>query len=152
MFGRGIAAAKAKALAAGLPDGENQWTQFMAYSAAVFNNCGNFRSFGDTKFVPELPAESIEIILHACDAYDTHHDVIEDCWTRIKHEVYSENDPHQHIGFPDKDGVTSYYSSNVTTADSEFMDTFCQKEGISPLNTRLFKSADDKNFNLRIAS
>jgi len=52
-----------------LPEGEQQWTQFMAYSAAVFNNCGNFRSFGDTKFVPELPTESFELILRSCHAF-----------------------------------------------------------------------------------
>lgn len=52
VFGAGVEAQKVKALAAGVS--EEQWNQFMAYSAAVFNNCGNFRSFGDTKFVPEL--------------------------------------------------------------------------------------------------
>jgi len=77
---------------------------------------------------------------------------MEDCWTRIKHEVYSEADPHQHIGFPDKNGVTSYYSSNITSTDAEFIDAFCQKEKISPLNTRLFKSEEGMHFNLRIAS
>mmetsp|Transcript_14278 Transcript_14278/g.17970 ORF Transcript_14278/g.17970 Transcript_14278/m.17970 type:complete len:209 (-) Transcript_14278:1518-2144(-) len=150
VFSKGIAAAKAKAVAAGLP--EEQWTQFMAYAAAVFNNCGNFRSFGDTKFVPELPLDSFEKILRSCDSYASHQDVIEDCWSRISREVYSEQDPHQHIGFPDKNGVTSYYSANVTSEDASLIDTFCQAQSISPLNTRLFKSEDGKNFELRIAS
>ena len=150
VFSKGISAAKAKAVAAGLP--EDQWTMFMAYSAAVFNNCGNFRSFGDTKFVPELPEESFVTILRSCDAYQTHADVIDDCWARISREVYTEEDPHQHIGFPDKNGVTGYYSANVTSEDATFMDTFCQANNISPLNTRFFKSEDGKNFNLRIAS
>ena len=124
----------------------------MAYSSAVFNNCGNFRSFGDTKFVPELAEDSFVTILRSCDAYETHGDVIDDCWARIGHEVYSEDDPHRSIGFPDKNGVTGYYSSNVTSEDATFMDEFCQSNNISPLNTRFFKSEDGKNFNLRIAS
>ena len=66
--------------------------------------------------------------------------------------MYTEEDPHQRIGFPDKNGVTSYYSSNVTSDDAKFIDEFCQREEISPLNTRLFKSADGKTFDLRIAS
>ena len=150
VFSKGISAAKAKAMSAGLT--EDQWTQFMAYSSAVFNNCGNFRSFGDTKFVPELAEDSFVTVLRSCDAYETHADVIDDCWARISHEVYSEDDPHQHIGFPDKNGVTGYYSSNVTSEDATFMDEFCQSNNISPLNTRFFKSEDGKNFNLRIAS
>ena len=67
VFSHGIQAAKTKALAAGVT--EEEWKQFMAYCAAVFNNCGNFRSFGDTKFVPELSQEALEKILKACDSY-----------------------------------------------------------------------------------
>ena len=124
----------------------------MAYSSAVFNNCGNFRSFGDTKFVPELDSEAFVKIFKSSAAYTTHQDVIDNIWSRISHEVYTEEDPHQHIGFPDKKGVTSYYSANVTSDDAKFIDDFCQAESISPLNTRLFKSADCKTFDLRIAS
>jgi len=150
VFSKGIGALKEKSLAAGVS--EEQTAQFLAYSAAVFNNCGNFRSFGDTKFVPELSAELFEKILRACDAYSSHGGVIEDCWARIKREVYSEQDPHQHIGFVDKNGVSSYYSANVTSEDAKFIDEFCQANKISPLNTRLFKSTDGKTFDLRIAS
>lgn len=150
VFSRGIAAAKACSLQAGVSDEE--WKQFMAYSAAVFNNCGNFKSFGDTKFVPELSIESFEKVFKSSTAYATHQEVMDNCWSRISHEVYTEEDPHQHIGFPDSNGVTSYYSSNVTSDDAKFIDEFCQTNKISPLNTRLFKSADSKTFDLRIAS
>ena len=57
-----------------------------------------------------------------------------------------------HIGFPDNNGVTSYYSSNCTSADATFIDEFCQTNNISPLNTRLFKSQDGKTYNLRVCS
>ena len=33
---------------------DDQMSMLYAYSAAVFQNCGNFKSFGDTKFVPAL--------------------------------------------------------------------------------------------------
>jgi len=33
---------------------EEQWQQFFAYAAAVFGNNGNFKSFGDSKFVPQV--------------------------------------------------------------------------------------------------
>jgi len=124
----------------------------MAYASAVFNNCGNFRSFGDTKFVPELDSAAFRKIFESSLAYTTHRAVIEDIWGRIEREVYTEEEPHQSIGFPDKNGVTSYYSANVTSDDAKFIDEFCQAQKISPLNTRLFKSADGKTFDLRIAS
>lgn len=40
----------------------------------------------------------------------------------------------------------------MTEEDSKLVDAFCQKEKISPLNTRLFKSKDGKTFDLMIAS
>ena len=48
--------------------------------------------------------------------------------------------------------MTSYYSSNVSSADAKLIDQFCQDNKISPLNTRLLKSADGKEFELRICS
>jgi len=40
----------------------------------------------------------------------------------------------------------------VTSKDAKFIDEFCQKEKISPLNTRLFKSEDGKEFELKVCS
>lgn len=74
----------------------------MAYASAVFNNCGNFKSFGDTKFVPELDNATFRKIFESSAAYSTHTAVFEDIWGRIEYEVYSEEEPHQCIGFPDK--------------------------------------------------
>ena len=73
---------------------ELQFTQFMAYSAAVFNNCGNFRSFGDTKFVPEFENAVFVKIFESSSAYETHREVLENIWARIEREVYTEEDPH----------------------------------------------------------
>lgn len=70
IFGKGIVTLKQQSLAAGVT--EAQWTQFMAYSAAVFNNCGNFRSFGDTKFVPELDNAAFKKIFESSSAFETH--------------------------------------------------------------------------------
>ena len=52
MFAGGLPAFKEASIKAGLS--EEEWQQLTAYSAGVFQNCGNYLSFGDTKFVPEL--------------------------------------------------------------------------------------------------
>lgn len=154
IFSEGVDKALLDAQASRIENIDVIWPQFMAYSAAVFNNCGNFRSFGDTKFVPELSKDDFWGIISSSCAFKTHGDVMSNIWEKINYEVYTEKDPHQHIGFPDKNGVTSYYSYNVTSADAELLDKFCQEHKISPLNTRLFKEEDEEGvrYVLRIAS
>ena len=70
VFGKGIDTLKEQSIAAGVT--EEQWAQFITYSAAVFNNCGNFKSFGDTKFVPELDNAAFKKIFESSSAFQTH--------------------------------------------------------------------------------
>lgn len=141
---------KGKVLGSGVQ--ELKWRQMLAYSAAVFQNCGNYKSFGDTKFVPELEPESFKQIVRSSENYEIHKDVMDSILERIEREIYTEEEPFARIGFRDENsGTTSYYSSGVTKADAELIDGWCQELKISPLNTRLFKISDEE-FELRIAS
>lgn len=131
---------------------ENEWNQMLAYSAAVFQNCGNYLSFGDTKFVPQLPQESFLKIVKASSGYAQNQSELDNILDKIMREVYTEAEPFSRIGFRDENnGTTSYYSSNVTKADAKFIDEWCQELDISPLNTRLFKYGEN-NFELLITS
>ena len=130
---------------------EASYAQLMAYSAAVFQNCGNYRAFGDTKFVPELDSEEFKTVLNKSEAHKTHGPVLDELWNSIEKEIYTEEDPFRILGFRDDNGTTSYYSSNVTSADAKMIDEFCQANNISPLNTRLFKLSETE-YELRIAS
>ena len=93
---------QAKALAAGVT--EDQWKQMLAYSAAVFNNCGNFKSFGDTKFVPEFEKTVFEKIVQVSSSYSSNKEQIDTIWDKISYEVYCENDPLAKVGFHDESG------------------------------------------------
>jgi dipeptidyl-peptidase-3 len=116
------------------------------YAAAVFGNNGNFKSFGDTKFVPQIaPALFKQIVESFKD------EKLTKIWGDISKSVYSEEDPIARVGFPDKQGQSSYYTSNCTEADSKLVDRFCQSKDLSPLNTRLEKDASG-NFELKICS
>jgi dipeptidyl-peptidase-3 len=42
---------------------EEEVAQAMMYAASFYANMGNYKSFGDTKFVPALPAERFELFL-----------------------------------------------------------------------------------------
>lgn len=122
---------------------DDELNQLLAYSAGVFNNCGNFKSFGDTKFVPELSPTRMRQVI---ESYN-----LQEIWEKIEKEVYCEEDPVQRIAFRDDNGQTSYYTSNVTSKDAKFVDEFCQANNISPLNTRLFK-LEDGSYDLKICS
>ena len=83
---------------------ETEWKQMLAYSAAVFDNHGNFKSFGDTKFVPEIEKEKFKTVVHSSDNYETHSEIIEKILGLVEKEVYTETEPYHHIGFPDDNG------------------------------------------------
>jgi dipeptidyl-peptidase III len=124
----------------------------LAYSAAVFQNCGNYKSFGDTKFVPELDAEAFKTIVRSAESYELHREVMDLILEKIEREVFTEAEPFARLGFRDENnGTTSYYSSGVTKAEAKMVDEWCQEIGVSPLNTRLFKLSETE-FELRIAS
>ncbi|TNV82443.1 hypothetical protein FGO68_gene4859 [Halteria grandinella] len=130
---------------------ELKYQQLLAYSAAVFQNCGNYKAFGDSKFVPELDSQDFTQLLQSSVAAQKHGDIVNELWSSIEKEVYSEEDPFKILGFRDNNGTTSYYSSNVTSKDAALLDEFCQSIKLSPLNTRLFKISETE-FDLRIAS
>ena len=71
----------------------------IGFFAAVFNNCGNFKSFGDTKFVPEVDQPTFEKIIKASASYGTHQQQIDMIWDKIALEVYCEEDPYARVGF-----------------------------------------------------
>ena len=66
----------------------------LAYSASVFDNHGNYKSFGDTKFVPQLESEKFKAVIKASDSYGTHAEVIERILGLIEKEIYAESEPY----------------------------------------------------------
>lgn len=55
---------------------EEEYNQFMAYAAGVFNNCGNYRSFGDTKFVPQISEDKFWQIVQCSKNYLDHKGIL----------------------------------------------------------------------------
>jgi len=91
VFCQGIDTLKERATKDGVS--ETEWRQFLAYSAAVFQNCGNFKSFGDTKFVPELSMEQFLAVVKSSQAYVDKTHEIELILSRTLAEIYSEEKP-----------------------------------------------------------
>lgn len=107
---------------------------------------GNYRSFGDTKFIPRLDQMAFSRIVNSSGskkATELFEQVIDSIYDFEKKLL---------IGFPAEGHQSGYYSDNVSALDVEFVQNFLESHNISALNTRLFKSSDEQTFTLTIAS
>ncbi|KRX08351.1 hypothetical protein PPERSA_03345 [Pseudocohnilembus persalinus] len=123
----------------GFTDEEIQ--QLYVYIAAFLQNCGNYVSFGDTKFIPEIHLDKFDIFLHLLPGFDQK---LKEIWHDIKFEIYSFHNPYYQIEMKDNNGVSGYYSSNITKAEAELVTKYLESIDISPLNTRVIKTEDNK--------
>ena len=46
-----------------------EWKKFCSYAAGFYSNTGNYHSFGDNKFVPDLTPEKFKQILQSNPLY-----------------------------------------------------------------------------------
>lgn len=81
---------------------QEDFQALLVYTSGVLGNLANYKSFGDTKFIPAAPVDVFEKVIKLSDAYKKERDVIESLWDRVKYKVYSLTDKEKTIGFPDK--------------------------------------------------
>lgn len=145
--------AELKTLATGdaLKFSDAEWTQLIVYIAAFFQNCGNYKSFGDTKFVPEVSKEKFVAWIRATKAYSLESARFEEILDSALLEIYEHRPPYYEIAFSDNGGASSYYSYNISSEDAEFVKQFLQEINISPLNTRVIK-INPKYYNILFCS
>lgn len=115
------------------------WTKFKAFAAGVLVNAGNFRSYGDTKFFPEVPKEKFEEVLNLCKS-----ERIDKIWEKIGNLVYDNSPEKSSLNFVDKGGVTSYYSGNIVSEEAELVKEFLMSKNLTDVhvNSRLWKVGD----------
>lgn len=122
---------------------EEEWTQLTAYLAGFLQNCGNYFSFGDNKFIPEISREKFWTFIKGSEAYKLEPQKVEDVWRSIETEIFSYKKPYGEIGFSDNGCLSSYYSPNMSKADCKFVQDFLESISMSALNTRVVKVNDD---------
>jgi dipeptidyl-peptidase-3 len=86
----------------------------------VLNNLGNYKSFGDTKFVPRLPVNEFQKVIDASSSLAKVEAL--KIFQKIKDVIYSL-DPESSclIGYPGEGHVSGYYSSNVSKKDVDLV-------------------------------
>ncbi|KAK5110374.1 hypothetical protein LTR62_006082 [Meristemomyces frigidus] len=125
----------------------NDLKHFLSYAAQFLGNTGNYKSFGDSKFIPRLPADKVA----ALAATDSE---AQKLYEGFKDELYeSHSTAHMHLGYPDQGHVSTYYpdSPSITHAEIELVSSFLGEHDLMPENTRLRKM-ESGDYEVLIAS
>ena len=121
---------------------------FLEYAGQFLGNAGNYKGFGDSKFIPRCSPGVLERF--AATSEDT-----SALWDKVKDSVFADTTKPalMHLGYPDKGHLSNYYprSPTITQQEIETIDTFLSEKKLMLENTRLCK-LHDGNFQLLIAS
>ena len=113
--------------------------QGLIYAAAFYGNMGNYKSFGDTKFVPALAAKRFKLLLSAGQADAA---AFSRLWAACADRMYSLPPRQRQMGLGSAAGISTYFSANCTEEDAAVASRFLESISLSPYNTRLFKTAE----------
>lgn len=136
-----------KALAQKVGIDEAALTAFLEYSAQFLGNGGNYKSFGDSKFIPRCDEPAFAALASASPDAVKH-------YKATNGAIFSADKPGLlHLGFTDEGHLTTYYpdSPDITKDEIEAVAKWIQSKGLLPENTRLRKTKEDV-FELLIAS
>jgi dipeptidyl-peptidase III len=126
---------------------EEELDAFLAYSAQFLGNSGNYKSFGDSKFLPRTNEKVFAALAAQSPEAEKH-------YKATKGAIFSADKPGLlHLGFPDDGHLTTYYpdSPGITKDEIEAVNKWSQAKGLLPENTRVRK-ASDGTFEVLIAS
>lgn len=130
---------------AGVP--EPELTAFLEYAAQFLGNMGNFKSFGDSKFLPRCADKTVAALAatspEAAKFYEA-----------TAGGIFSCSDAKMmHLGFPDAGHMTTYYpdSPGILKTDIDAISAWMEQKGLLPENNRLRKNSDG-TFDILIAS
>ncbi|XP_067143899.1 dipeptidyl peptidase 3-like isoform X1 [Centruroides vittatus] len=133
---------------------DDDFTALLVYFSGILTNMGNYKGFGDTKFVPDLPKAKFEKLLKASMAYKNEPELLEMIWKNCSESIYSLNSHEKQLGFQGK-GITTYFSGNCTKEDADIVTNFLKEKNIEAYNSRVFKTVDDNGistYEIRLAS
>uniref|UniRef100_A0A7E4WD76 Dipeptidyl peptidase 3 n=1 Tax=Panagrellus redivivus TaxID=6233 RepID=A0A7E4WD76_PANRE len=149
-----VESVRARAETSGWTDDE--YNALLVYASGFYANGGNYKGFGDTKFIPNVEKSKLTKLLKESAAFQKNAS-LNKAWDAVVDRVYSLDQKHLSLGFANE-GVTTYHSSEVTKADAELIDRFFKKKNIESWNTRLVKSTETKDgkpltkFTIRLAA
>nr|CAD7393748.1 unnamed protein product [Timema cristinae] len=92
---------------------EDNFTAFLVYSSVFFSNSGNYKGFGDTKFVPNLPVDQLEALLKTSKAWNSEPEALQSLWDRVKGPLYSLSEREKQLSYPDKEHAANDFEKKM---------------------------------------
>ncbi|KAF7868675.1 hypothetical protein EAF04_005205 [Stromatinia cepivora] len=120
---------------------------FLEYCAQFLGNCGNYKSFGDSKIIPRCDEKVFDALAALSPKAKQHYEA-------TKGAIFpTQNSGLMHLGFSDDGHLTNYYpdSTNITKSDIVAVGDFLEQKGLLVENTRLRKTPEG-SFELLLAS
>ncbi|CAL9729602.1 hypothetical protein MOUN0_H02872 [Monosporozyma unispora] len=141
------------------PTDDKDVTLYLDYVSQFLSNLGNYKSFGDSKFIPACSQvtwvklmksaglnPSDKVVTKNC-LYETYHDL-------LVNGIYYVDDKVAMLGFPADGYVSSYYLGDpISLEDMKLIKAeIFASLSILPENTRIKKSIKDSRFEIYVAS
>ncbi|KAK3716411.1 hypothetical protein LTR37_006561 [Vermiconidia calcicola] len=120
---------------------------FLNYSAQFLGNTGNFKSFGDSKFIPRMKSDKFAALAKASTE-------VQKLYDSFKDDLYeSKTTARMHLGYPDEGHISTYYpdSAGITKEEISIVSEFLKERQFMPENTRL-RQTSSGDFDLLVAS
>ncbi|KAL7629344.1 hypothetical protein AAE478_000864 [Parahypoxylon ruwenzoriense] len=136
-----------KALQAKAGISDEELDHFLQYAAQFLGNSGNYKSFGDAKFIPRCSESAFAALAATSPEAQKFYDA-------AAGTIFSTDKPAlMHLGYPEQGHMTTYYpgSSDITKAEIDAISAWMEKKGLLPENTRLVKTKNG-SFEIWIAS
>lgn len=115
-------------------------TLYLEYASQFLSNLGNYKSFGDKKFVPKLDAASFAQLVAATGSAD-----LVALYKSIETPLYDTTVGL--LGWPEKGQLSNYYpdcASVILKEEVEAINAALAARGIMPENTRVQKKSDSE--------
>jgi dipeptidyl-peptidase-3 len=123
---------------------------FLEYAAQFLGNCGNYKGFGDSKFIPRLPVESLEALASVTPETKAAFQKANSTGGGI---YETKEQSLMHLGYSEAGHMTTYYpdSPSITKDEITAIGDLMEKKGLPLENTRLKKTSSG-DFELLVAS
>ncbi|KAF7162752.1 hypothetical protein CNMCM5623_007921 [Aspergillus felis] len=123
---------------------------FLEYAAQFLGNCGNYKGFGDSKFIPRLPVAAFEALASITSDTKAAFEKANSTGGGI---YETSNQSLMHLGYAEGGHMTTYYpdSPSITKDEITAIGDLMEQKGLPLENTRL-KKLPSGDFELWIAS
>lgn len=128
---------------------DQELNHYLNYAGQFLGNNGNYKCFGDSKFIPRIAPDSFLALVSTDESAKKHLDSV----GGIKAVYETDTIASMHLGYTSQGHMTTYYpqSPNITEDEIEAISKWCSEHSLLAENTRLEKK-NDGNFVLHVAS